>query len=128
MKTRNFETPLPVPVACPGSSSVMPSTVHETSISGYFHLSNEPLIVAGEDVQVGRILFQSAFLLGMGRPLPQARGLEKAGVASGAPTVTILFISSSTAWGNLVADWHEGSAEMILRRCPICVRDSIVGP
>jgi hypothetical protein len=53
--------------------------------------------------------------------------LGKANVASGTPTVTILFISLSPAQGNLEADWAEGSAEVILRRCPICEQDSIVG-
>ena len=44
---------------------------------------------------------------------------------SGAPTVTILFISLSAAQYNLEEDW--AGAEVILRRCPICSQDSIVG-
>src|ERR1019366_1652983 len=31
------------------------------------------------------------------------------------------------AQGNLEADWAEACAEIILRRCPICEQDSIVG-
>jgi len=53
--------------------------------------------------------------------------LGKANVASGAPTVTILVISLSLAQGNLEADWDEVGAEVILRRCPICEQDCIVG-
>ncbi|MGH9785948.1 MAG: DUF6431 domain-containing protein [Terriglobia bacterium] len=41
--------------------------------------------------------------------------------------VTILFIPLSAAHYNLEADWAEASAEGILRRCPICSQDSIVG-
>lgn len=41
--------------------------------------------------------------------------------------VTILFIPLSLAQYNLQADWAAMSAEVILRRCPICLRDSIVG-
>jgi hypothetical protein len=43
------------------------------------------------------------------------------------PTVTILFISLSAAQYNLETDWAEAGAELIPRRCPICVQDSIVG-
>jgi len=53
--------------------------------------------------------------------------LGKANVASGTPTVTILFISFSAAQYNRGADWAEAGANVILRRCPICVQDSIVG-
>ena len=53
--------------------------------------------------------------------------MGKANVASGTPTVTILFISLSAAQYNLEADWAEVGTEVILRRCPICVHDSIVG-
>ena len=53
--------------------------------------------------------------------------MGKANVASGAPTVTILFISFSAAQYNRGADWSEAGANVILRRCPICVQDSIVG-
>ena len=40
---------------------------------------------------------------------------------------TILFIPLSAAQYNLEADWAEPGAEIILRRCPICLQDSIVG-
>jgi hypothetical protein len=53
--------------------------------------------------------------------------LGKANVGSGAPTVTILVISLSPAQGNREADWAEACADIILRRCPICEQDSIVG-
>jgi hypothetical protein len=51
----------------------------------------------------------------------------KVNVASGAPTVTILFISLSTAQGNLEADWAEADGGPILRQCPVCLRESIIG-
>ena len=53
--------------------------------------------------------------------------MGKANVASGTPTVTILFISLSAAQYNLEADWAEVGAEAVPRHCPICVQDSIVG-
>jgi hypothetical protein len=43
------------------------------------------------------------------------------------PHGTILFISLSTAQSNLDADWAEAGGGRILRRCPICQRDSIIG-
>jgi hypothetical protein len=41
--------------------------------------------------------------------------------------VTILFIPLSAAQHNLEADWAEAGAEVILRRCPICSQESIIG-
>jgi len=41
--------------------------------------------------------------------------------------VTILVIPLSAAHYNLEADWAEANAEVILRRCPICLQDSIIG-
>jgi len=43
------------------------------------------------------------------------------------PAVTILFIPLSATRYNLEADWAEAGAEVILRRCPICSEDSIIG-
>jgi hypothetical protein len=40
---------------------------------------------------------------------------------------TILFIASSAAQDNLGMDWAEAVADVILRRCPLCQRDSIIG-
>jgi hypothetical protein len=51
----------------------------------------------------------------------------KVNVASGARTVTILFISLSPAQGNLEADWAEADGGPILRLCPVCLRKSIIG-
>jgi len=53
--------------------------------------------------------------------------LGKANVASGAPTVTILFILLSAAQYNLESDWADAGTKVIPRHCPICVQDSIVG-
>src|SRR5260370_31214433 len=39
----------------------------------------------------------------------------------------MLFIPLSAAQYNLETDWAEAGAELIVRRCPICVQDSIVG-
>ena len=44
----------------------------------------------------------------------------------GARRVTILFIPLSDAQNNLGADWAEAGAE-IIRRCPVCLCDSIIG-
>jgi hypothetical protein len=55
------------------------------------------------------------------------RILREANVASGAPTVTILFVSLSAAHYNLESDWADAGTKVILRHCPICVQDSIVG-
>jgi len=74
----------------------------------------------------GVILFQSGFYSG-GEGPARVRILGKANVASGAPTVTILITSLSAAQYNLETDWAEAGAEIILRRCPICVQDSIIG-
>ena len=68
------------------------------------------------------ILFQSGFFSGGEGPALRVRILGKVNVASGAPTVTILFISLSAAQYNLEADWAEAGARVILRRCPICVQ------
>jgi hypothetical protein len=51
--------------------------------------------------------------------------LGKANVASGTPTVTILFISLSAAQYNLESDWAEAGTKGMVRHCPICVQDSI---
>ena len=40
---------------------------------------------------------------------------------------TILFIPLSAAEFNLEADWAEAGMQVILRHCPICSQDSIVG-
>jgi hypothetical protein len=42
------------------------------------------------------------------------------------PIGTIVFIPLSAAQSKLNADWAEAS-EVILRRCPLCSRDSIIG-
>jgi hypothetical protein len=41
--------------------------------------------------------------------------------------VTILFVPVSVALERLAAGWAEDSDEIILRRCPVCEKDSIVG-
>jgi hypothetical protein len=41
--------------------------------------------------------------------------------------VTILFVPVSVAQERLAAGWAEDSDEIILRRCPVCEKDSIVG-
>jgi Domain of unknown function (DUF6431) len=43
-----------------------------------------------------------------------------------APFCTIVFISLSAAQSKLEADWAE-PAEGIIRRCPVCLRNSVVG-
>ncbi len=41
--------------------------------------------------------------------------------------VTVLFIPVSVPLYELATGWAEGCDEIILRRCPVCERDSIVG-
>src|SRR6266436_9042004 len=43
------------------------------------------------------------------------------------PIYTIVFIPLSAAQSKLNADWAEASAEVIIRRCPVCSQDSIIG-
>ena len=86
------------------------------------------LIVAEEDGPAEKALFFSSrdFTWEVKVP-PSSSILGKANVASGTPAVTILFISVSAAQYNVGTDWAEAGTEVILRRCPICVQDSIVG-
>lgn len=59
---------------------------------------------------------------------PPARSSpDKVNATSGAPTVTILFIELSSAQCNLEADWAEDGGAPILRLCPVCRRESIIG-
>jgi len=74
----------------------------------------------------GVILFQSGFYSGGEGPALEF-DLGKGNVASGAPTVTILFIPLSAAQYNLESDWADAGTKVIVRHCPICVQDSIVG-
>lgn len=41
--------------------------------------------------------------------------------------VTILFVPVSIPVQRLAADWAEDSDEIIIRRCPVCGQDSIIG-
>jgi hypothetical protein len=41
--------------------------------------------------------------------------------------VTVVFISLSSAQCNLEADWVAADGGAILRRCPVCLRDSFIG-
>lgn len=41
--------------------------------------------------------------------------------------VTILFVPVSVSLEQLAADWAEDSDEIILRHCPVCDSDSIIG-
>jgi hypothetical protein len=61
----------------------------------------------------------------VGAPLG-ARDLGKVTAPGRARRVTILFIPLSAAQNNLDADWAEAGTE-IVRRCPVCLRDSIIG-
>jgi Domain of unknown function (DUF6431) len=74
----------------------------------------------------GVILSQSGFYSGGEGPARGFGSWERPTSRAG-PPVTILFISLSAAQYNLETDWAEAGAELIPRRCPICVQDSIVG-
>jgi hypothetical protein len=74
----------------------------------------------------GVILFPVEICLGGGasrRPIDLGQGHRPGEALS----TTILFIPLSAAQYNLETDWAEAGAEVILRRCPICFEDSIVG-
>jgi hypothetical protein len=43
------------------------------------------------------------------------------------PCATILFIPLSALPRKLESDWATGCTEVMLRRCPVCERDSIIG-
>jgi hypothetical protein len=73
------------------------------------------------------IFFSSRDFLREVKAPPARSNPGKVNVTSGAPTVTILFIALSTAQCNLEADWAEGGGGPILRLCPVCLRESIVG-
>jgi hypothetical protein len=40
---------------------------------------------------------------------------------------TIVFIPLSTAQHQLKAEWAAASAQVILRQCPVCLRDTVIG-
>jgi hypothetical protein len=44
-----------------------------------------------------------------------------------APIATIVFIALPASQGKPGTDWAEAAAETIVRRCPVCACDSIVG-
>jgi uncharacterized protein DUF6431 len=53
--------------------------------------------------------------------------LERTLYPEQSPIDTIVFIPFSAAQSKLNADWAEAGAEVILRRCPVCSQDSIIG-
>jgi len=59
--------------------------------------------------------------------LPFGSEFDKSTAPKGAPIATILFIPLSAEQGKLERDWAVVSSQIILRRCPCCERDSIVG-
>ena len=74
-----------------------------------------------------RYSFPVGISLGGKGPVPRVQILAKVNATSRTSRVTILFISLSPAQRNLETDWVEADGGPILRRCPICLRDSIVG-
>jgi hypothetical protein len=58
---------------------------------------------------------------------PSSSDPGKVNPARRAPAVTILFIALSTAQNNLLDDWADAGGGPILRHCPFCLRDSIIG-
>jgi len=53
--------------------------------------------------------------------------LAKVTLPGRAPITTILVIPLSADQNNLAADWAAACAEVILRRCPVCQSESIIG-
>jgi hypothetical protein len=70
-------------------------------------------------------LLSVVFFFWRGDPLPAVvlAGRSQRGSLRG----TILFVAVSAAPGKLATDWAEDCDEIILRRCPIRERDSIIG-
>ena len=66
------------------------------------------------------------FSSGGGTPLPASILADRSGKRDPCE-VTILFVPVSVPPERLAACWAEDSDEIILRRCPICEQDSIVG-
>lgn len=66
------------------------------------------------------------FSSGGGLPLPARILADRSGKRDPCE-VTILFVQVSVPLERLAAGWAEDSDEIILRRCPICEQDSIVG-
>jgi len=66
------------------------------------------------------------FSSGGGVPLPASILADRSGKRDPCE-VTILFVPVSVPLERLAACWAENSDELILRRCPICEQDSIVG-
>lgn len=58
---------------------------------------------------------------------PHRVGSSQGSTAAEPPFTTILVIPLSDREGNFETDWAAGGANVILRRCPICDRDSIIG-
>jgi len=66
------------------------------------------------------------FSSGGGAPLPASILADRSGKRDPCE-VTILFVPVSVTPDRLASFWAEYSDEAILRRCPICEQDSIVG-
>ena len=80
-------------------------------------------IVAGSE----KLYFLSVgFSSGGGVPLPASILADRSRKRNRCE-VTILFVPVSVALERLAAGWAEDSDEIILRRCPVCEKDSIVG-
>ena len=70
------------------------------------------------------------YFLKEGKPSAVLRSLDRASFSRGPPQTTILFIPLSARVCNSRSDWTNwaaGAAEAIIRECPFCLRDSIVG-
>ena len=66
------------------------------------------------------------FSSGGGAPLPASILADRSRKRNPCE-VTILFVPVSVALERVAACWAEDSDEIILRRCPVCEQDSIVG-
>jgi hypothetical protein len=66
------------------------------------------------------------FSSGGGAPLPASILADRSRKRNRCE-VTILFVPVSVALERLAAGWAEDSDAIILRRCPVCEKDSIIG-
>jgi hypothetical protein len=89
---------------------------------------NRPIRGGGGEVAgVARIRYSFQLRFERRRRLPSGYDLSQVTAPGRASPGTIVFISFSEAQSKRQADWAEASAGVIIRRCPVCSRDSVRG-
>jgi len=73
------------------------------------------------------VIFSFSWILFRRRGPVSCQDLGGSQQEAGPYEVTILFVPVSVALERLAAGWAEDSGKSILRRCPVCEQDSIIG-